>query len=508
MLVQTAPRPTLMKRRNLPEGGVRISEIISALSYALDLTEGRPMGHSVRSCLIGMRLAGHIGMSVADQGHLFYSLLLKDAGCSSNSSKLFHILSADEIKAKRDVKLTDWTRVGWDSLQYAISHVATGAPFLERVRTLVRVAAKQQTESRELVKIRCERGAGIARRIGFAEPVAQAIHSLDEHWNGGGYPDGLRAQEIPMFSRIMNLSQTLEVFLVNRGPDAAIQVAAARSGRWFDPDLVRAAESLARQGALWADLDREQVIDKALYLEPEHTRLPAGEETIENICQAFADVIDAKSPFTYRHSNGVADAAVAISRQLNLAEEDVVFMRRVALLHDVGKLGVSNSILEKPAKLDDKEWASVKRHPFYSYEILHKIPGFEDLSEVAGAHHEKLDGSGYYRGWGADRLSLEMRIIAVADIFDALNAKRPYRDALPLEKVFDLMQKDANRAIDAACLDALIAHHARAAHPSPVTATGSTGSSTNDLLGLSAGIGHNGVHITSEEKHASPVRVN
>ncbi len=463
------------------------------------------MGHSVRSCLMGMRLAEQIGMTLTDQGHLFYALLLKDAGCSSNSSKLFHILNADEIRAKRDVKLTDWTKVGWESLQYALTHVATGAPFLERVRTLVQVAAKQQAESCELVKIRCERGASIARRIGFAEPVAEAIHSLDEHWNGGGYPDGRRGKEIPLFSRIMNLSQSLEVFLVNRGAAAAIEVAGNRSGRWFDPELVRAARSLAKDGALWTDLDREQVIDKALYLEPEHTRIPATEEAIENICQAFADIIDAKSPFTYRHSNGVADAAVGMSRQLGLKDEDVVFMRRVALLHDVGKLGVPNTILEKPAKLDNTEWASVKKHPFYSYEILHKIPGFEDLSEVAGAHHEKLDGSGYYRGWGADRLSLEMRIITVADIFDALAAKRPYRDALPLEQVFDIMHKEAPRAIDAGCLDALIAHHASA----PATAASSTAAlTTSDLLGLSAGVGQNGVQITSEEKHASSASVN
>lgn len=118
-----------MKRSSLPTAGLRVSQIISSLSYALDLTEGRPMGHSVRSCLIGMRLAAKIGLNATDQGHLFYSLLLKDAGCSSNSSKLFHILSADEIRAKRDVKLTDWTRVGWESLQFALSHVATGAPF-------------------------------------------------------------------------------------------------------------------------------------------------------------------------------------------------------------------------------------------------------------------------------------------------------------------------------------------------------------------------------------------
>src|SRR6202451_350046 len=191
---------SLITSNRKPAPTLRVSQIISTLSYALDLTEGRPMGHSVRTCILGMRLADHIGLPASDKGNLFYALLLKDAGCSSNASRLFHILAADEIRAKRDVKLTDWTRVGWESLQYALTHVATGAPFLERVRTLVRVAARQQKESCELVKIRCERGASIARRIGFSEPVALAIHSLDEQWNGRGYPEGLREQEIPEFS--------------------------------------------------------------------------------------------------------------------------------------------------------------------------------------------------------------------------------------------------------------------------------------------------------------------
>src|SRR5580658_639224 len=288
------PATLLLRKDAAPRPTVRVSQIISALSYALDLTEGRPMGHSVRSCMIGMRIAAEIGLSVDEQSDLYYALLLKDAGCSSNSSKLFHILSADEIRAKRDVKLTDWTRVGWESLQYAVSHVATGAPFLERVRTLVRVAATQQTESCELVKIRCERGASIARRIGFAEPTAQAIHSLDEHWNGGGYPDGLRGREIPLFSRIMNLAQTLEVFSFHRSPDAALDVARLRNKRWFDPDLVKAAASLAGAGKLWTGLDEAGTIEHALALEPEDRRLLANDETVENICQAFAEIIDAK----------------------------------------------------------------------------------------------------------------------------------------------------------------------------------------------------------------------
>ena len=458
------------------------------------------MGHSVRSCMIGMRIAAEIGLSVAQQSDLYHALLLKDAGCSSNSSKLFHILSADEIRAKRDVKLTDWTRVGWDSLNYALTHVATGAPFLERVRTLVRVAARQQTESSALVKIRCERGASIARKIGFPEPVAQAIQSLDEHWNGGGYPGGLRHEEIPLFSRIMNLSQTLEVFLVNRGTEAAIQVARIRCGRWFDPDLVRAAASLAKRGQLWNGLDQEHTIDHALALEPEECRLLANEETIESICQAFAEVVDAKSPFTYGHSNGVADAAIGISRQLGLPQEDITFMRRAALLHDVGKLGVSNSILEKPSSLTNEEWEVIKLHPYYSFEVLRRIPGFEDMSVTAGAHHEKLNGSGYFRQWTADQISLETRILTVADIFDALSAKRPYRDALPIEKVFGIMKKDAPQAIDAQCLDALMTYHAGAR-------SSVQESSTQDLARLSAGVGTSSIQIASEEKNEAVVSV-
>ena len=224
----------------------------------------------------------------------------------------------------------------------------TGAPFLERVRTLVRVAAKQQQESCELVKIRCERGASIARRMGFPEPVAQAIQSLDEHWNGGGYPDGLMRRDIPLFSRIMNLSQTLDVFYTHRNAETAIDVARGRSKRWFDPDLVNAAVSLANSGGLWRDLEETSAISHALALEPEDRRMLAGEQTIENICQAFAEIIDAKSPFTYRHSTGVAEAAMAISRQLSLSEQDNRFMLRSALLHDIGKLCVPNTILEKP----------------------------------------------------------------------------------------------------------------------------------------------------------------
>jgi len=456
-LTEGQPHVTSADGAKETRSSIRLSEIISSLSYALDLTEGQPMGHSVRSCAIGMRLAKEFGIGIEDQSDLYYALLLKDAGCSSNASRLFHILNADEIRAKRDVKTTDWTRMGWESLHYALTHVATGLPFLERMQRLFQVAATQQQDSCDLVKIRCERGAYIAKQLGFSAPVAAGIHSLDEHWNGRGYPDGLRKTEIPLFSRIANLSQTLDVFLTAQGPAAAIDAARRRAGRWFDPELVNAAVSLASTGALWRGLDSDDLIEKVVALELEQRRITASEDTIDNICVAFAEVIDAKSPFTYRHSSGVADAAVEIGQWFGMNPKSLKLLRRAALLHDIGKLSVSNAILEKPGKLTNAEWTVIKAHPYYTLEILNKIPGFERLSQDAAAHHEKLDGSGYWRGWGSEQLSRFARILAVADIFDALHAKRPYRDGIPLEKIFEMLRKDAPHALDLPCVEALIA---------------------------------------------------
>lgn len=434
---------------------IRVSELISALSYALDLTEGRPMGHSVRACVIGMRIAEEIGLSTPSRADLYYTLLLKDAGCSSNSSRLYHILNADDLRAKGDLKTVDWTRTGWESLHYAVTHVATDSPFAERVWRLIRVAATQQRDSCELVKIRCERGSSIARRLGFPESVAQGIRSLDEHWNGGGYPDGLMRHDIPIGACIANLAQTLEVFLGAHGPDAALDAARARRGRWFSPELVQAVESLHQRGDLWRDLDKQDLLEDVLALEPEQRRLAADEETIDSVCDAFAEIIDAKTPFTFRHSNGVADAALAIAGCFGLSGPEVKKLQRAALLHDIGKLGISNAILEKPGKLTQDEFAAVREHPYQTYEILRRVPAFREFSFDAAAHHERLDGKGYWQGLTGESLTRRARILAVADVFDALRAKRPYRDALPLEKVFSIMNEDAPHALDADCLRAL-----------------------------------------------------
>ena len=163
---------------------IRLSEVISALSYALDVTEGQPMGHAVRSCLIGMRIGEEIGLAPAERSSLFYALLLKDAGCSSNAARLSSLFGADDLEVKRTRKLIDHHRPG-ASLRHVLRH--------GRTRRLAAIARSGADGAREMTELRCERGADIARMIELAETTAQAIRSLDEHWDGAGYPYGLPA---------------------------------------------------------------------------------------------------------------------------------------------------------------------------------------------------------------------------------------------------------------------------------------------------------------------------
>ena len=173
---------------------------------------------------------------------------------------------------------------------------------------------------------------------------------------------------------------------------------------------------------------------------------------IDAICDAFAQIIDAKSPFTSEHSFRVRDYSVVLGQSFGMAGKRLATLRRAALLHDIGKLSVSNTILDKAGKPTEEEWASIKKHPYYTQQILAQINGLERLTEIAAAHHERLDGSGYFRGLSAKDLDLDMRILAAADVFDALSAERPYRGALPLNEVYGIMDRDAGRALDGECI--------------------------------------------------------
>ncbi len=437
-----------------------LSEIISALTFALDLTEGATPGHALRSCLIGMRLAAGLGLSREQSSNLYYALLLKDCGCSSNASRMFHIVGGDDRALKPAAKLFDWTRPHMPDLRTVksiLTLTAPGEPMHRRARRIVRVVKGQHENNKIMLELRCNRGASIMRRMEMGDEAADAVLYLDEHWDGSGYPSGLRGEDIPLFARIANLAQNLDVFFTEDGPAAAISMARKRWKRWFDPMLVRIAEVLHKNGTLWkqcdpSDLDttRRAVLD----LNPNY-EVALQAEKIDNICLAFADVIDAKSPFTARHSMGVADVAVAISTELGWTPAHVQWVRRAALLHDIGKLRVPNSILEKPGKLDADERKVIELHPGLTRSILQRISTFQGLAVVAGEHHEMLDGSGYPNKLTAASLSVESRLLAVSDIFAALAEDRPYRKGFELSKCFQILEEKVPHQLDTDCYDAL-----------------------------------------------------
>jgi putative nucleotidyltransferase with HDIG domain len=428
---------------------LRLSEVLGALSYALDITEGQPLGHSVRTCLIGMRLAEELGLPDEERSALFYALLLKDLGCSSNAAKVTALFGTDDIAAKRALKLVDWSRY-----VHAGAYAFRTAGRDAWLRNVVRAAKAGPEGARELTQIRCDRGAEIAYMLELPDGAAEAIRALDEHWDGGGNPAGLRGAAIPLPARILGLAQTVEVFFSAQGLPAALRMAKRRSGRWFDPALVHVLLRLRDDSAFWGAVAGSQTDAQVALAEPHDQVLVADDDRLDRIAEGFARVIDAKSPYTFRHSSRVAEIAVAIGSQLGFDALALRDLRRAALLHDIGKLGVSNTILDKPGKLTDEEFARIKRHPDYTERILGRIGQFAELTEVAASHHEKLDGTGYHRSLTRRQMSLPARALAVADIYEAMTAHRPYRDAMAPETALGLIARDVPHAL---CADSFAA---------------------------------------------------
>ncbi len=436
------------------ETGLLLSEVIGAFSYALDLTEGQLPGHCLRGCWIGVHVGMELGFDRSALWDLYYTLLLKDAGCSSNAARLCELYGTDDFKLKRDFKTVNPDHL-IEITGYVLTHAGLGRGLKERFQRIAHLAAHGEELATELIATRCERGAAIARQLGFNEAVAAGIHGLDEHWNGNGRPERLCGEAIPLGSRIALLSQVVDVFHSIGGPTRSLQEVQERRGTWFDPEVVDAFEAACSRPGFWEGVAAQDIEVRVRALEPESRSVVVDEARLDAIATAFAQVVDSKSPYTYGHSSRVAQYTDAVAEQLGLSTSRRRWLRRGALLHDIGKLGVSNSILDKPGSLNTEEWEQVRAHARYTEEILSRLSPFAELALVAGAHHERLDGKGYPRGIAAKDIKMETRIITVADIFDAITAERPYRGAIPVPQVLQMMEKTRGEAIDPDCLDAL-----------------------------------------------------
>ncbi len=433
--------------------GSGLADILGAFSYALDLTEGQPAGHSLRACWLGTALAQHIGIAGDALADVYYAVLLKDLGCSANAARVAQLFVGNDRKLKHDFKLIGPAPEDFGS--FIMTEVGVGALDDIRSQAVDHLLAHAPTEMTDIMATRCTRGADIARTLRFSEDVAAAIAHLDEHWDGSGLPLGLAGEAIHIGGRIALLAQVADVFFTAFGPEAARAEIARRRGGWLDPALCDAFLVLSRDDAIWQAMAAPDFEAQLFAMAPAQrgTAIDAG--WLDDIAAGFGRVIDAKSPYTGGHSDRVGQIADALGARLAVDAATRVRLRHAAMLHDIGKLAVSSRILEKPGRLDADEWAEMQSHAAQTGAILSRVSAMADMAMIAASHHERLDGKGYPLGLDARSIALETRIISVADFFDALTADRPYRAAMPVERAMAIMAEEVGGALDPACFAAL-----------------------------------------------------
>ena len=434
-------------------GTAKLGEVLSAFSYALDLTEGQPAGHAIRAAWIGTQLGQAAGLRGAALSDCLYAVLLKDLGCSSNAARVAELFLGNDRKLKHGFKLIG-PEVS-DFLQFIEATVGQDSTAAERSCAIAVLHDQAGPILTEFMATRCNQGARIARQLHFSAEVAQAIAALDEHWDGTGLPLGQSGEAIPLIARIALLAQVADVFYMTGGPALAVSEVVLRSNTWFDPALVSLFVELARAPGFWETLGRSDIETQLLALDAAQVVVPIDEAYLDDITAAFGEVIDAKSPFTAGHSNRVGQITAALAAELGMAPAASHRLVRAAQLHDIGKLGVSNRVLDKPGPLDAAEWAEMREHAMFTGQILGRIGVLQDLAMIAAAHHERIDGTGYPLQLDGSLIARETRIITTADVFDALTADRPYRAAMPLDKALDILAQGSGTAFDPACLKAL-----------------------------------------------------
>ena len=432
---------------------VSLTEIVGAFSHALDLTEGQPEGHCLRAAWIGCAIGKAIGLNDRQIYDLRHCILLKDLGCSSNAARICELYLADDRSFKHDYKFVGDGIA--DAIRFVFAKTGRDAPIGRRALAIGNILKNGPQIARELIATRCSRGADIARQLRMPKAVVAGVYSLDEHWDGGGKAEGLAGESIPLFARLALLAQVAEVFHHNAGTDAARTEIARRRGTWFDPELADAFLAISADTAFWNQVSSPLLEMQLLAITPTERLELVDEEYLDDIAAAFGSVVDAKSPYTAGHSQRVGDYAEHLAVAVGFDPGRRRWLKRGALLHDIGKLGVSNAILDKPGSLTDEEWCEMRDHAAHTQAILGRLSLFEDLAPIAAAHHERLDGKGYPLQLSAREIPMETRIITACDFFDALTAERPYRGAMTPAAALEIMAEVKGQAVDPDCLEAL-----------------------------------------------------
>ncbi|HSI99102.1 MAG TPA: HD domain-containing phosphohydrolase, partial [Patescibacteria group bacterium] len=329
-----------------------------------------------------------------------------------------------------------------------------GRPLREQARVIAYTLVRGEAWGRRYAAARCEVGRETARRLGLSEGVRRGLHEMAEGWNGKGGILGLRGDDISLPARIANVAAVASRFDDIGGEAAAVEAIRRRAGRSLDPSLAAAFEPAA--GEILQQVRATDPRDALLEEEPPPVRV-VSEAGVAEVAAAIGDIADLKSTFTLGHSAAVADLAVRAADDAGLDEAAVGRLRVASLLHDLGRVGISTGIWERPGPLTGAEWEQVRLHPYHSERVLARSETLRPVAEIAGMHHERLDGSGYHRGSAGRAIPAEARLLGAADAFHAMTEERPHRRALQPAQAAERLQAEARGGrLDADAVSSLI----------------------------------------------------
>src|SRR5215469_12388677 len=384
---------------------VRLAELVAALSLGVDLGFGQPMEHVLRQCLIALRLADNAGLSEQDRASVYYTALLVNVGCHSDAHEQAKWFGDDiALKSgKYDYPL--------GSLRGALATmrlVGAGNPPLHRFRVGLEFAMSGHRDFDGMISQHSKLARTLAEQLELPDQVRDAIGSAYEQWDGRGWPGALKAEDVPLAARIAQLAEFVEVAHRVRGIEGATSLARRRAGKQFDPRL--AGILCARPADILGGLEEVPAWQAVISSEPA-LAVELAPEQLDRALTAIANFVDLKSPFTLGHSVAVAELAEEAGRRLGLAPEQVTLLRRAGLVHGFGRLGVSNSIWDRPGPLSAGEWERVRMYPYLTERMLHQSAALAPLGEIAVQHRERLDGSGYPGGLSGSAISRPARAV-------------------------------------------------------------------------------------------------
>jgi HD-GYP domain-containing protein (c-di-GMP phosphodiesterase class II) len=414
---------------------------------------GQPPEDAIRSCLLATSLARQMELGERDVGDVYYATLLQHVGCTAYAHETAALFGGNDIAVR-----AGGARIYFgdqrEGLPFLVFELGKGATPLVRARAVITAISKGQQIDEELFRSNCEVALRTSQRLGLGAGVQRGLNEIYERWDGKGNPRRLSGDDIALPARFAQVASQAILFGRLGGPELASQVIRRRAGSALDPSIADAFLSHGRE--LLAEITSADASVAVIEAEPEPHR-QITEPRLDEVARAFADLIDLKSPFMHGHSVGVSELAEAAAANLGLTKDEVVCVRRAGLLHDLGRTGVPNGIWDKPGPLTATEWEQVRLHPYHSERILSRSTALAPLAALAGMHHERQDGSGYYRQATAAMIPNGARVLAAADAYQAMTQERPHRPALtPNAAAEQLSSEAAQGRLDAEAVRAVL----------------------------------------------------